>query len=164
MALEMLLSFHGLLGVRLRSKVNSSKQLGGHKMLNTIEVERVRANTAREVNEQIDSRIEENIQFYKERGAHSIPQRLYELEREWDIERVLEMMASSISLTGLVLGGTKNRRWFILPTVVLSFLLVHAVQGWCPPLPILRRLGFRTREEIDRERYALKAIFDGQVN
>ena len=133
-------------------------------MLNTIEVERVRANTAREVNEQIDSRIEENIQFYKERGAHSIPQRLYELEREWDIERVLEMMASSISLTGLVLGGTKNRRWFILPTVVLSFLLVHAVQGWCPPLPILRRLGFRTREEIDRERYALKAIFDAQVN
>jgi hypothetical protein len=133
-------------------------------MLNTIEVERVRANTAREVNDTIDSRIEENIQFYKNRGADSIPQRLYELEREWDIERVLEMMASSISLTGLVLGGTKNRRWFILPTVVLSFLLVHAVQGWCPPLPILRRLGFRTREEIDRERYALKAIFDAQVN
>ncbi len=133
-------------------------------MLNTIEVERVRANTASEVNEKIDSRIEENIQFYKNRGADSIPQRLYELEREWDIERVLEMMASSISLTGLVLGGTKNRRWFILPTVVLSFLLVHAVQGWCPPLPILRRLGFRTREEIDRERYALKAIFDAQVN
>jgi hypothetical protein len=74
------------------------------------------------------------------------------------------MMASSLSLTGLMLGGTKNRRWFILPTVVLSFFLMHAVQGWCPPLPILRRLGFRTREEIDRERYALKAIFDRQVN
>jgi len=133
-------------------------------MLNTIEVERVRANTAREVNEKIDCQIEDNIQFYKERGVQSIPQRLYELEREWDIERVLEMMASSLSLTGLMLGGTKNRRWFILPTVVLSFFLVHAVQGWCPPLPILRRLGFRTREEIDRERYALKAIFDAQVN
>jgi len=46
----------------------------------------------------------------------------------------------------------------LLPTVVLSFLLLHAIQGWCPPVPVLRRLGIRTREEIDRERYALKAL------
>jgi len=51
-----------------------------------------------------------------------------------------------------------DRRWFLLPTVVLSFLLLHAVQGWCPPVPLLRRLGIRTRGEIDRERYALKAL------
>jgi hypothetical protein len=37
-------------------------------------------------------------------------------------------------------------------------LLQHAVQGWCPPIPILRRLGFRTADEINRERYALKAL------
>jgi hypothetical protein len=34
----------------------------------------------------------------------------------------------------------------------------HAVQGWCPPLPILRRMGFRTAREIDTERTALKAL------
>lgn len=131
-------------------------------MLNTTEVDRVRANTESEVNQKIDSRIDENIQLYRSKEATDILQRLYELEREWDIERVLEMMASSFSLTGLVLGGTKNKLWFIVPTIVLSFLLMHAVQGWCPPLPILRKLGFRTREEIDRERYSLKAILDSR--
>jgi len=34
--------------------------------------------------------------------------------------------------------------------------LQHGLQGWCPPLPLLRRLGIRTRGEIDREKYALK--------
>jgi hypothetical protein len=34
-------------------------------------------------------------------------------------------------------------------------VLQHAMQGWCPPVPLLRRLGIRTRNEIDREKYAL---------
>ena len=129
-------------------------------MSNAMDVDRVRANTATEVNEKIDSRIDENIRFYRDKGLTDILQRLYELEREWDIERMLEMMASSISLTALILGKAVNKRWFIFPAVVLSFLLVHATQGWCPPLPILRRLGFRTRQEIDREHYGLKAILE----
>ncbi len=133
-------------------------------MLNAIDVDRVRANTAAEVNEKIDSRIYENIRLYRDKEVTDILQRLYELEREWDIERVLEMMASSISLTAMIFGKAVNKRWFIFPAVVLSFLLVHATQGWCPPLPILRRLGFRTRQEIDRERYALKAILEKQAS
>lgn len=43
-------------------------------------------------------------------------------------------------------------------TRVGGFLLRHAVQGWCPPLPVFRRLGARTQSEIDHERYALKAL------
>jgi hypothetical protein len=46
----------------------------------------------------------------------------------------------------------------VVPGVVLPFLFQHAVQGWCPPLPVLRRLGVRTREEIDREKYALQVL------
>ena len=42
--------------------------------------------------------------------------------------------------------------------MVAGFLLQHAVQGWCPPLPVFRRLGFRTQTEIEEERYALKAL------
>jgi hypothetical protein len=80
------------------------------------------------------------------------------LEREWDIERVLQLMASSFSLTGIFLSGVRDKRWIVLPAVVLSFLFLHAVQGWCPPVPVLRRLGVRTREEIDRERHALKVL------
>jgi hypothetical protein len=35
---------------------------------------------------------------------------------------------------------------------------VTAVQGWCPPVSLFRRLGFRTQREIDEERFALKAL------
>jgi hypothetical protein len=45
-----------------------------------------------------------------------------------------------------------------LSGIVLSLLLQHAVQGWCPPLAVLRRRGVRTRREIEEERYALKAL------
>ena len=51
-----------------------------------------------------------------------------------------------------------DRRFFMLPAAVAGFLLQHAVQGWCPPVPVLRRLGFRTASEIDEERYVLKAL------
>lgn len=43
------------------------------------------------------------------------------------------------------------------PAAVAGFLLQHAIQGWCPPVPVLRRLGFRTQREIDDERAVLKA-------
>jgi hypothetical protein len=53
---------------------------------------------------------------------------------------------------------TRSRKWLIVPSIVLPFLFQHAMQGWCPPVPLFRRLGVRTREEIDREKYALKAL------
>jgi hypothetical protein len=45
-----------------------------------------------------------------------------------------------------------------LPLVVQGFLLQHAVQGWCPPVALLRRRGVRTSMEIAEERNALKAL------
>jgi hypothetical protein len=61
-------------------------------------------------------------------------------------------------LLGLTLGLTLDRRWLFLPLGVAAFLLQHAVQGWCPPVSVFRRLGVRTAGEIARERYALKAL------
>jgi hypothetical protein len=127
-------------------------------MQNNTEPERVRANTAAELNWRIDQRIEENVRFYSDKPLEEIARRIWELEQEWDIERVLETTAASLSLSGIALSATADKRWVMLPIVVLSFLLLHAFQGWCPPVPILRRLGVRTREEIDRELYALKAL------
>jgi hypothetical protein len=121
-------------------------------------LDRVRANTAADANRRIDEEIEENVRYYAGKGSEEVGRRIRELDEEWDIERILEMMAASFSLTGIALTLTAGRKWLVLPAVVLSFLLVHAVQGWCPPVPLLRRLGVRTREEIDRERYALKAL------
>ena len=53
-----------------------------------------------------------------------------------------------------------------LPIVSSAFLLSHAIAGWCPPLPLLKALGFRARAEIDKEKYALKALrgdFNNQI-
>jgi hypothetical protein len=93
-------------------------------------------------------------------GRQAIQQRLRELDREWDIERAIEANASSLALIGVALGAFVNRRFLVLPAAVAAFLLQHALQGWCPPVPILRRLGFRTQSEIERERCALLRLLD----
>jgi hypothetical protein len=124
-----------------------------------VEPDRVRANSPESANEAIDQEIRDCIRHYASRSHAEISARIRELDREWDIERVLEMNASTIAFAGLALGLTRDKRWLFVPGLVLPFLFQHAVQGWCPPLPILRRfLGVRTRGEIDREKYALKAL------
>ncbi len=123
-------------------------------------LDRVRSSTASHVNEEIDHQTDINIQRYKGKSKAEIFERIQMLDKEWDIERVLEVNASTLALTGLILGLTKNRKWLFLPGIVLPFLLQHGLQGWCPPLPLLRRLGIRTRGEIDREKYALKALLE----
>jgi hypothetical protein len=87
-----------------------------------------------------------------------IRERLRELDREWDIERCLELGSATLTLTGVILGGTVNKRWLWLSAVVQTFFLQHAIQGWCPPLPLFRSLGVRTQREIEAERHALKAL------
>jgi hypothetical protein len=120
--------------------------------------DRVRRNTSEDINRQIDKNIEARVHEYAQRTPEEISRRIDELDREWDMERLLETNASALAFTGLVLGLTQNKKWFFLPGVVLPFLFQHAVQGWCPPVPLFRRLGVRTRQEIDREKYALKVL------
>jgi len=93
-------------------------------------------------------------------AAHpsKIASRLEELDAEWDLERAIEMNASALAFAGIALGALHDKRWLILPAAVTAFLFQHAVQGWCPPVPVLRKLGFRTVYEIDEERNALKAL------
>lgn len=119
---------------------------------------RVSMHTTECANEAIRRRTEERIARCAAAGREAIDRRLTELDAEWDIERVLEANAATASLVGVLFGATGNRKWFMLPAAVGAFLLQHAVEGWCPPLPIFRRLGFRTQSEIDYERYALKSL------
>ncbi len=108
-------------------------------METSADADRVRANTAAEINWRIDRQIEENVRRYTNRPKEEIARRIWELEQEWDIERVLQLLASTISVTGIFLSVGRDRRWIILPGLVLSFLFLHVVQGWCPPVPVLRR-------------------------
>jgi hypothetical protein len=120
--------------------------------------DRVPQNTAEHVNERIRRQTEANVRRYADLGPAAIERRLRELDAEWDVERCLETLAPSFTLAGMALGLTVSRKFFVLPFVVQSFFLQHALQGWCPPVPVLRRLGVRTQGEIDEERVALKAL------
>jgi hypothetical protein len=120
-------------------------------------IDRVPRNTAQAVNDRIERATGERLRRCAGNPLQ-IARRLRELDREWDVERVLETNASAAAFLGLALGTAVDRRWLVLPAAVTAFLFQHALQGWCPPLPILRRLGVRTSREIEIERVALKIL------
>ena len=84
--------------------------------------------------------------------------RIIALDREWDMSRALETGVSLVALVGMVLAVSLHSWWLAMAAVGLLFLLQYAAQGRCLPAAGLRRLGYRTRAEIDREKYALKAM------
>lgn len=120
--------------------------------------ERVPEHTCEHVNRRIREEMQQRVNRYRNASKQEIRQRLEELDREWDTERTLEANAATLAFTGCVLSATVDRRWIALPIVVTAFLFQHALQGWCPPLPVLRRMGVRTMREIDDERMALKQL------
>lgn len=120
--------------------------------------ENVRKVTPTKQNTVIDEIILANIRKYAEKGPEEISHRIKELDKEWDIERVLDLNMSGLALCGITSSIMFNQYSIILPILLLLFFIWHALQGWCPPLPILRYFKVRTRPEIDREKYALKAI------
>lgn len=111
-----------------------------------------------QANEAIRQRTAMNVRCYALAGSDAIEARLKELDEEWDIERALQANAATASLLGVVMGVTRSRLWWVLPTAVSAFLLQHATRGWCPPMAWLRRLGYRTQAEIELERDALRAV------
>lgn len=120
--------------------------------------DRVQAHTAREVNEGIEREAKLRVVHAATQPTSAISRRIDELDDEWDMERWLETNASALALTGTILGLLVNKKFFVIPCLVLPFLFQHAVQGWSPPVPLFRRKGIRTRHEIDAEKYALKAL------
>ncbi len=123
-----------------------------------IEPDRVRRNTPREINRRIDAATVRSIRYYATQPAETIDRRINELNREWDLDRVLQTHGALLALGGLRLGATLGKRWLLLSGAVLGALLQHGTAGWCPPMPFLRRAGVRTRTEIDREKLALKYL------
>jgi hypothetical protein len=118
---------------------------------------RVPEHTAPAANERIAEDLTRRILHFAHR-LDDIDRRLQRLDREWDIERTLETNAGVAMLAGVVLGTVVDRRFYALAGLAAAFLLQHALEGWCPPLPMFRRMGVRTSGEIAQERYALKAL------
>jgi len=128
--------------------------------------DRVRAHSPSSVNEKIDLLTEARLARLEEAGPEEAARRLEELDREWDIDRALMLFFSGAGGLTFGLGLKRLRRfgqgrgngWLSFFSVQLAFLGVHAAYGWCPPVALLRRLGFRTHSEIEKERDAVAAL------
>jgi hypothetical protein len=120
--------------------------------------DRVRAHSNDLQNQRVDGQTQQCLEQAAAADREAIGRHIDQLDREWDVERYLQMNAGIVSLSGIVLGALVNPKFLVLPAAVFGFFFQHATQGWCPPLPVFRKMGVRTRREINREKYALKAL------
>jgi hypothetical protein len=89
-----------------------------------------------------------------------VEQRLRELDREWDTERLNSTASGLALLLGLQLVSILGAEWLVLPAVFAICLLLHGLLRWTPALPLLRSMGFRTPQEIALERHVLQGLRD----
>jgi hypothetical protein len=124
----------------------------------TGERDRIRTHTAKAVLRRIDDQTTARLLGCAEAPSHVADERLRQLDREWDTDRVVETEAAAMGLLGLALGAWLRPQLLALPAFVAAGVLVQALTGRYPLMPIFRRFGVRTSREIARERYALKAL------
>lgn len=123
----------------------------------TWRVERVERNTDAAIAESRRAGIRDSLRYHAAR-KREIPARLGELDREWDVDRAIAAGAGAVTLAGLALTALVDRRFIAVPAMVGGFLLQYAIQRRCPPVTLLRQLGFRTAGEICEERSGLKML------
>lgn len=115
--------------------------------------------TCSKINQDIRNKTICCVNTYKNSGEAVLSDKIDKLNQEWDTERVLETNAASVVLLSSIMGYKKKKCcWFMLTGAIGFFLLQHALQGWCPPLPVIRKLGVRTAEEINQEKTLFKLI------
>lgn len=106
------------------------------------------------------NRTEVNIARYAHADPDTLTARLQELDDEWDLDRTVGTFTAAASLVGIILG--RRARWAGLITIpvilVGGYLLQRSAQHSPRSQGLVRRLGFRSRQEIDAERYALRAL------
>lgn len=120
--------------------------------------DRVQEATPTSINKKIEINTWQRVASFYGKSEAEISARIKELNQEWDIERYLGVNMSTLAMIGVALAYFVHINWLILPAIVLAFFFQHAVQGWCPPLPVLRLFKIRTSKEIEQEKYALKII------
>lgn len=119
---------------------------------------RVELNTSPALNRKFQRQLEANISRYMGADRAAIDRRLRELDREWNVERLIETEAPLMIGLGIALGLLKDRKWFAVSAFAASMVILHSLQGWYPLIPVFRRLGLRTQNEIEEERNALRML------
>src|SRR3954464_2816043 len=86
---------------------------------------------------QTEKEIQEKLnRYYNDYNVEEITLRLAELDEEWDIERVLQLEGTALTIAGIILGLTVNKKWLVLPLVTSMVLINAIVRNWSNSLPI----------------------------
>lgn len=101
--------------------------------------------------------IEANVRYFADHPER-IEVRLRELDREWDVDRALSTDAALLGLSGIALAALGSRIGLLLAAAGTAVTVQYGIQGTNPIVGLLRRVGYRTRGEIEEERYALRAL------
>jgi hypothetical protein len=126
---------------------------------NRMSTDAVRSHTPDGLNRRIDARVEKCVRHMAElQDRAAITRYLEKLEREWDLNRVVTVAASAVTVLGLALGAKDGRGWRVVSGVAAGLLLQHGLFGYGPLAELVRALGVRTRREMDLEKFALKAL------
>jgi hypothetical protein len=105
-----------------------------------------------------DRRILDNLNRYRYLTGEEISKRLKKLQNEWDIEKTLKINASAIAVAGFILKRLTRRRGFWFTGALAGLVWHHGVRKWAMSLPVIRRMGKRTQEEINDEIFSLKIL------
>ena len=101
--------------------------------------------------------IQENINHYYH-DHDKIDERIEALDREMDLETYLQIEGAALTIAGVVLGMASNKKWLALPLIASAIALSNISRKWHKPIGLFRKLGLRSRVEIEKEKYALKAL------
>jgi hypothetical protein len=113
--------------------------------------DRVRAHSNRLQSQRIDARTQQCLRRYAPADREAISRHVGALNREWDVERNLQMNGDRVVVWSRA-RRMVSRRFLVLPAVLFGFFFQHATQGWCPSLPVFRKTGVRTPREINQEK------------
>jgi hypothetical protein len=114
--------------------------------------DRVREHSPPHVNRRIALTAQASAELAIRQGRNQIVRRLAELDYEW------EGTALTLGLHRFAhppLFGPRPKGLLYLVGAQMAFLMLHATVGWCPPVSVFRRMGYRTKSEIDAERELL---------
>jgi hypothetical protein len=140
------------------------KLLDREALMFTATTDKAERNTSATALQHFDQQLQQSVASMKGADRATIERRLSELDREWNVERAIELEAPTMILLGLTMGSLSNRKWFMLSAMAASMVILHNLQGWYPLLPVFRAAGLRTAEEIEQERMALKALLEEKTN
>jgi len=101
-----------------------------------------------------------SIQYYSSRPIHFISQRIEELEQEVPLEAFVYRGGAALTIASLalLLSRPKHRAAWIFAACIAALQLQYSSQGRSVLTDILRKRGYRSRKEIEIEKYSLQAL------